>query len=125
MDLQLKLLSLDLAIAKIDDPQAVTDQILKADFYSLTKTEDECSLVIDSEHIPDHLYASVGWRAFMLVGPLDFSLVGVLKKVIEPLSEQGISIFTISTFDTDYILVKKEQVNRSIEVLKEIFNVIT
>ena len=124
MDLKLKLLKADLAIAKIEDPAVLEKMMKNSAFFSLTKFEDEISLVTESEHLPDNLFASIGWRAFMIVGPLDFSLVGVLKKVIEPLSKHGISIFTISTFDTDFILIKKEHLERSIDVLKEIFDVI-
>lgn len=118
-------MDLDLAIAKLSDLSQLEKCIEKSAFISFTKTRDEISLVVESSALPDNQFANVGWKPFKLTGPLDFSLVGVLQKVIQPLSENGISIFTISTFDTDYILVKKEQVEEAIELLKKMFIVHT
>lgn len=125
MVIELQLLDLDLAIAKLSDLKESDELIEKAKFASITKTDDELSLVIDMQNLPKHQYVNEGWKAFKIIGPLDFSLVGILQQVIRPLSENGISIFTISTFDTDYILVKKEQLERAKEVLKTSFKIIT
>jgi len=123
MELELKLIDLDLAIAKLTDIHDLELIVNKSKFISFTKTDDEISLVIESSYLPENQFANVGWKAFKLIGPLDFSLVGILQKVIQPLSENGISIFTISTFDTDYVLVKEEQIDRAIEVLNRFFKV--
>jgi len=123
MAIELQLMNLDLVIAKLSEYNKLDDLIDKAKFVSLTKSGDELSLVIDRENLPDHQFANEGWKAFKIIGPLDFSLVGILQQVIKPLSEKGISIFTISTFDTDYILVKNEQIDMAIEVLKEKFKI--
>ncbi len=123
MAIELQLMNLDLVIAKLSEYNQLDDLIDKAKFVSLTKSGDELSLVIDRENLPDHQFANEGWKAFKIIGPLDFSLVGILQQVIKPLSEKGISIFTISTFDTDYILVKNEQIDMAIEVLKEKFKI--
>ncbi len=123
MAIELQLMNLDLVIAKLSEYNQLDDLIDKAKFVSLTKSGDELSLVIDRENLPDHQFANEGWKAFKIIGPLDFSLVGILQQVIKPLSEKGISIFTISTFDTDYILVKNEQIDMAIELLKEKFKI--
>lgn len=123
MELELQLLDLNLAIAKLSEIDNLDDLFAKTKFVSFTKTKDELSLVIDIENLPKHQFVNKGWKAFKIIGPLDFSLVGILQQVICPLSDNGISIFTISTFDTDYILVKKQQLQRAVEVLKERFEI--
>ena len=125
MELELQLLEFDLAIAKLTDIDQLEKLVENSSFISITKTDDEISLVIESGALPDNQFANVGWNAFKLIGPLDFSLVGILQKVIQPLSENGISIFTISTFNTDYVLVKKEQIETAIALLKDLFVVHT
>lgn len=123
LKIELQLIDQDLAIAKLADTENLLSCVSKASFVSFTKSEDELSLVIDAEHLPDHEYANAGWKAFKIIGPLDFSLVGILQKVIEPLSENGISAFTISSFDTDYILIKNEQLKRAIALLSKRFKI--
>lgn len=123
MELQLKLIDLDLSIAKLSESINLDQLIPKAKFISYTKTDEEISLVIDSENLPQNQFASDGWKAIKINGPLDFSLVGILEQMIRPLSENGISIFTISTFDTDYILVRHEQTERAMKVLSETFKI--
>jgi hypothetical protein len=123
MDIELQLIDTDLAIAKLSDTKDLEKKISKAKFISFTKTDDEISLVIDTQHLADYEYVNTGWRAFKIIGPLDFSLVGILQKVIEPLSDKGISVFTISSFDTDYVLIKNEQLDNAISILNKKFKV--
>jgi hypothetical protein len=104
MAIELQLMDLDLVIAKLSEINQLDDLIGKAKFASLTKTDDELSLVIDSENLPVHQFANEGWKAFKIIGPLDFSLVGILQQVIKPLAEHDISIFTVSTFE---LLIEK------------------
>ena len=125
MALELQLLDLDLAIARLSEYDKLDKLIANAKFASFTKTEDEYSLVIDIEQLPNHQFVNKGWKAFKIIGPLDFSLVGILQQVIQPLSENKISIFTISTFETDYVLVKKEQLKTAIEILGKKFKINT
>jgi len=124
MELELKLIDLDLSIAKLSESINLDELTVKAKFLSYTKTEAEISLVIDSDNLPESQFASDGWKAIKINGPLDFSLVGILGQIIRPLSEHGISIFTISTFDTDYILVRQEQTERALKVLSETFKIV-
>ena len=121
MNIELQILEEELSIAKLNSIENISELVASATFFALTKTDHELSLVIDSQHLPEHQYANQGWKAIKMVGPYDFSLVGILQQVIQPLSENGISVFTISTFDTDYTLVKKEHLDEAIKVLSEKF----
>lgn len=78
-------------------------------FTSVTRTSLELSIVCAESNVPPGIPAERGFRALMVRGPLDFSLVGVLSSLADPLAQAGISIFAISTFDTDYILVRNDR----------------
>lgn len=73
----------------------------------------------DESEIPAEVHAERGFRALKVVGPLDFSLVGVLASIAMPLAQAGISIFAISTFDTDYILIREQQLPSAVAALRE------
>lgn len=91
-----------------------------APFVSLTVTGEEVSLVCPEAAMPaNRTAAETGWRCLKILGPLDFSLTGVLAEISAALARREISIFAVSTFDTDYILVKKECVPEAVEALKE------
>ena len=123
MSLELQLLGFDLSIAKLSQIDNLDKIAKKSRFFSLTKTDDELSLVIETEQLPEHQYANSGWKAFEVCGPLEFSLVGILQQILQPLAKHSISVFAISTFDTDYILVKGEQVERATEILSDQFKI--
>lgn len=85
-----------------------------------SRTDRECSLVCLTANVPAKTKAREdGWAAFRIEGQLDFSLVGILARISGLLADHGISIFAISTFDTDYLLVKKEQLDRTLTLLEE------
>ncbi len=86
--------------------------------YSITRTEDELSIVCSEEEIPEGAKISGYWRAFKIAGPIPFSMVGVLQSVLRPLADAQVSIFAVSTFDTDYVLVKEEQWLTALQVLR-------
>ena len=123
MNIELDLLEFELTIAKLTEIEDLDSLFRKTRFVSLTKTTDELSLIIDSGSLPKNQFANEGWKAFKIIGPLDFSLVGIVQKIIEPLSANNISICSLSTFETDYILVRKEQLNKAVEVLKKSFKI--
>ena len=88
--------------------------------YFIGKTDEELSLVCRTKDAPlQTLERDDGWKGFRIQGILDFSLIGILSQVSGILAEHKISIFAVSTFNTDYILVKKENFDRSLEVLAE------
>ena len=98
-----------------------TDDIdLKAGFYFIGKTDDEISLVCRTEDAPQNTIArDDGWKGFKIQGVLDFSLIGILSRLSGILAENKIGIFAVSTYNTDYILVKEENFNRAAEVLAD------
>lgn len=89
-------------------------------FWFLGKTDEELSLVCETEAVPQvTLEREDGFMAFCIEGILDFSLIGILSKISTVLAEQEIGIFAISTFNTDYILVKKEKYELALKKLEE------
>ena len=88
-------------------------------FYCATRTGAELSIVCAADEVPvgADVVAEPNWRALEVVGPLDFSLVGVLASLTSPLAEASVSIFAISTYDTDYVLVRADALPRAIESL--------
>jgi uncharacterized protein len=85
---------------------------------SVTYTEDELSIVCQSSLAPSYIRAEMGWVAIKVEGPLDFSLTGVLAELSGPLAAGGASIFALSTFDTDYILVKERDISQAKRILE-------
>ena len=91
----------------------------RGDFVSITRTRDELSIVYAQANVPDGIGCEREWRALRVEGKLDFALTGVLASLSAPLADAGISIFAISTFDTDYVLVKMGDLENAIRVLRE------
>jgi hypothetical protein len=88
-----------------------------AAFWSLTRTKDEISVILPEDLVPDGWLAERGWRCIGVSGPLNFDLTGVLASLSVPLAEAGIPIFALSTYDTDYVLVRDTDLRRAIDVL--------
>ena len=84
---------------------------------SATRTDSELSLVCREEDVPRDASAERGWCALELAGPLDFSLTGVVAALVTPLAEAEVPIFILSTFETDYLLVRERDLQRSVEAL--------
>ena len=106
------------AICKLDKYDKIPDWINFDSFFSITNTDEEFSVVCEEKYVPKNIISDFGWNILKIVGPLDFSLVGILSKISGILAKEGISIFAISTYDTDYILVKSDKIDQTIEVLK-------
>lgn len=88
-----------------------------SDFFSITKTQDELSVVCTEDRVPEGVKVEKGWRCLKVEGPLDFGLTGILSSLAQPLAEAKISIFAISTYDTDYIMIKKENLQKAVAIL--------
>jgi hypothetical protein len=101
------------------DADAPQPSIESGTFLSITRTEDELSVVTSSSKMPDGASAETGWRCLKVEGPLAFDMTGVLAALSAPLAEAGIPIFAVSTYDTDYLLVKATDLPRTLEVLKQ------
>lgn len=114
--MELKKLDYDLTVCKVASISALD---LSRDFYFIGKTDEEISLVCLTGDTPEHTTEREdGWKGFRIQGVLDFSLIGILSKLSGILSEQGIGIFAVSTYNTDYILVKAENFERAMEALE-------
>jgi hypothetical protein len=86
-------------------------------FWSITRSESELSVVCRQDDVPADASAERGWCAFEVAGPLDFSLTGVLSSLVGPLADEGVPLFVVSTFETDYLLVREHDLHRSVETL--------
>jgi len=107
------------SIYKFNSESGLPDWIYSSDFYSITKTEDELSAIaVQTDIISEEIISSKDWRIFKVEGPLDFSLIGIIAEITEILKEIKISVFIISTYNTDYILVKDTDLNNGINALK-------
>lgn len=92
---------------------------LDKQLVSVTYTADELSIVCVARNVPADVPCEKGWAAIKVQGPLDFSLTGILAGLIQPLAENKISIFALSTFDTDYILLKEAQLEQAKALLEQ------
>jgi hypothetical protein len=88
-------------------------------FISLTRSGDEISLVCPAADAPPAALCEPGWRVLGILGQLDFSLIGILAEVASRLAASGISMFALSTYNTDYILVKQEQLTSAAQTLRQ------
>lgn len=106
-----------LTVCKLERLQDVN---LNGEIFFLGKTDEEISLVCETEYAPENTLAREdGWRGFRIQGVLDFSLIGILSKLSAVLAENGIGIFAVSTYNTDYILVKEERFTEALDVLEK------
>jgi len=113
--MELKIIPHRLTVCKVADISAVD---INADFYFIGKTDEELSLVCRTEDTPSLTTdRDDGWRGFRIQGILDFSMIGILSKLSGILAEHKIGIFAVSTYNTDYILVKEENFERALYAL--------
>ena len=113
--MKLKKLDYELTICKV---ASLADIDLNTDFFFIGRTDEEISLVCPTEDTPKHTTdRDDGWKGFRIQGQLDFSLIGILSKLSGILAENGIGIFAVSTYNTDYILVKSESFGKAMNVL--------
>ena len=113
--MELKRIDHKLTVCKVADLSEVD---LNAEFFFIGKTDEELSLVCKTEDVPQHtIERDDGWKGFRIQGVLDFSLIGILSKLSGILADHKIGIFAVSTYNTDYILVKEENFERALDVL--------
>ena len=116
MELELKKLPYQFSICKLSH---ISDIDLEKEFFFVGKTDEELSLVCKTEDVPGKVIdRDDGWRGFRIQGVLEFSLIGILSKITDILAENKIGIFAVSTFNTDYILVKEENFDKALKVLE-------
>lgn len=116
--LTLSVLPETFAVCRLGPAEPIPDWALAANsFLSLTRTSDELSIVCPESAVPGDVQWERGWRVLKVDGPLDFAHTGILASLTTPLAEAGVSVFAVSTFDTDYLLVKQRVLNRARSVL--------
>lgn len=113
--MELKKLPYDLTVCKV---ASLADVDLDSEFFFLGKTDEELSLVCRTEDVPAATTErDDGWKGFRIEGVLEFSMVGILSKLSGILAENEIGLFAVSTYNTDYILVKEANFAKALEVL--------
>ena len=115
--LSLKILPERMAVCRLDPAAAIPDWIAEIGFYSIIRTEEELTIVCPETHIAPGISSEAGWRCFRVQGQLDFSEIGIIFSLAQPLAENGISVFVISTFNTDYLMVKDNDLAKAVEAL--------
>lgn len=116
--MQLDLLPQRLAVARFEPEAELPAKVEAARWLSVTRSENELSVVCPHEVLPEGIKAERGWRALRVQGPLPFELVGILAELSGCLAEAGVPIFAISTYDTDYILVKHKVLAKALAALE-------
>lgn len=115
--MKLQILQEKFTICKISDVSQVN---FNDEFVFFGKTDEEFSLVCKTDSAPENtLVCDPGWRAFRIQGQLDFSLIGILSKITKVLADCKIGIFAVSTYNTDYVLMKQENLARAMQALAE------
>jgi hypothetical protein len=106
------------AIVRMAPDAPVPDWATNADFTSITRTADELSIVCPLANLPSNVHSQLRWICLKLEGPFPFSQTGILLSFIEPLSNNGVPVFAISTFDTDYVLVPANSIGNVLDLLR-------
>ena len=107
------------AVARVGAEEDIPPWAHRGAFTSITRTPHELSVVCDEGGVPDDTVAERGWRCLGLHGPIAFETTGVAASFSRTLAERGIAIFIVSTFDTDYVLVKAATVEAAVKALRE------
>lgn len=114
--MEIKKYNHNMSVCKVSDYSEVN---LDDEFIFIGKTDDELSLVCLTKNVPQNIIErDDGWKMIRIQGVLDFSLIGILSKISTILADNKIGIFAVSTFNTDYILVKEENYDKSLKVLE-------
>ena len=106
------------AIVRLHPDAGLPDWVEGGHFWSVTRSDSELSIVCREEDVPPDASAERGWCALEVAGPLDFSLTGVVASLVSPLADAAVPIFVLSTFDTDYLLVREPDLPRAAEALR-------
>jgi hypothetical protein len=117
--LTLQVLSETYAVCRLAPTAPIPSWARGGGFFSITRTPDELSIVCSEAYVPEGIKVERRWRVLRVDGTLDFSLVGILASLTAPLAQAGVSIFALSTYDTDYLLVKVEAFEQAVATLQE------
>lgn len=117
--LTLSLLEGRFAVCQLLKNESIPEWAFKGDLFSVTRTSDELSIVCAERNVPEGVKSEPGWACLKVHGPFEFSLSGVLNSLTQPLANAGVGIFAISTYNTDYLMVKKENLEEAIQALTQ------
>lgn len=106
-----------LAVCKLASNAQIPAWKQEDGLFCIVRTRDELSIVCSEDRVPEGAIAEHGWIALKLEGPFPFSMTGVLASFVQPLAEAKIPIFAMSTFDTDYVLIKRQNLEQAVAVL--------
>jgi hypothetical protein len=115
---ELSVLAETFAICHLAAGAAVPEWATQGQFFSITRTSDELSVIAETAVVPERLRTAVGWRVLKVHGPFNLDEVGVLASLVAPLAAAGVSVFMVSTFDTDYLLVQCIQLHEAVTALR-------
>ena len=107
----------NLAVCRLEISAIIPQWAYQGNFISITTTQEEVSIVCQAENVPEEIVCVKNWRALKIVAELDFALVGILAAISTTLAQAGISIFAISTYNTDYILVQEKHLDLALQTL--------
>jgi hypothetical protein len=116
--LHLSLLDGLYAVCRLEADALLPEWAQTGDFYALVRTADELSVVCARKVVPPEVTQEVDWRILKVAGPLEFTMIGVLARLAQPLAEADVSIFVVSTYDTDYLMVKSEKLKPALAALR-------
>lgn len=119
MPMRLTLLPEAMAVCRLPADAPLPPGILDAGFCSVTRTAEELSIVLPADRVQDGWKAETGWRMLQVAGPLGFELTGIVAGLTTPLAAAGLPVFVVSTFDTDYLLVRSDRLETAIEALSK------
>jgi hypothetical protein len=123
--MELILLPDSLAICRLSKDAPIPQWAVAGNFYAVFRSEEELSIVCPDGHPPADVKTDSGWRALKVQGPLPLSEIGVIAALSAPLAQGGIPVFVISTFDTDYLLIKEADLSKAVRVLGSLHTVHT
>ncbi|HEX6083333.1 MAG TPA: ACT domain-containing protein [Thermoanaerobaculia bacterium] len=115
--LRIAILPHRLAVCRLS-PSAPVPSWIRGSFTSVTRTDEELSIVCDDDAVPADVQAERGWRLLKVEGPIPFEMTGVAAALVAPLADARISVFLLATYDTDYLLLKDESFARAVDVLR-------
>jgi hypothetical protein len=107
------------AVCRLDSEAPVPPWATAGGFFSISRTAEELSVVCRQEAVPEGVLSERGWRCLRVAGTIPFSAVGVLASLTAPLADVGVSVFAVSTFDTDYLLVKEADFEKAAAALRQ------
>ena len=116
--MRLSVLSPTFAICRLAPNTPVPDWAWRGSFFTVSRTDDELSIVCEVALTPTGVQAELPWRALKLHGPIPFAVTGVIASLTKPLADAAISVSAIATYDTDYLLVKSDTLARAVEALR-------